>query len=148
MKPSEMQSSSTAYAVGYFTGSTERGDYNTLNKTLAELTEVKVEASFQTVNQNKVSATIWESAVRIAEKVDDNPKSRQHKSMKYKASPAALVVYVKKKEHVKTIRNILYDKYGVIENENSWPTLPDGSKMVFTPILRGQLNDETKCCWM
>ena len=29
----------------------------------------------------------------------------------------------------------MYDKYGVIENENEWPMIPDGSKMVFVPII-------------
>ena len=67
MKPAEMQRSSTAYAVGYFIGSTERGDYKTLNEALAEMTEVKLEVSFQTVNQNKVSATIWDLAVNCRE---------------------------------------------------------------------------------
>ena len=142
MKPAEMQSSSTAYAVGYFIGSTERGDYRTLNETLAKITDVKTEASFQTVNQHKVSSIIWGSAIKIAEKHDVNPKSKAHKSMKYKASPAALIVYVEKKEYIKDIRRLLYDEYGIIEDENNWPTLPDGSKMVFSPILRGHMNDE------
>ena len=34
MRPSEMQTSHTAYAIGYFAGTTERGDYQTINKTL------------------------------------------------------------------------------------------------------------------
>ena len=115
-----------------------------MNEALAEMTEVKLEISFQTVNQNRVSATIWDLAVKTAEKVDINPNSKAHKSMKYKAAPAALIAYVEKKEHVKSIRRLLYDNYGVIKDENNWPTLPDGSKMMFTPILRGQLNDELK----
>ena len=27
-------------------------------------------------------------------------------------------------------------------DENNWPTIPDGSKMLFTPILRGELSEE------
>ena len=135
MKPSEMQTSSTAYAVGYFINSTERGDYTTLNEELTKMTNYKVEVSFQTVNQEKVSATIWNNTNSKAEALDINPKSKAFCSAKYKDSPAALVVYVDKKEHVKEVRRLMYDKYGVIENENEWPMIPDGSKMVFVPII-------------
>ena len=143
MRPSEMQTSSTAYAVGYFIGSSERGDYKTLSINLkTSFPQVKVEASFQTISQDKISSLIWEKANSKAEAADTSPKSKFARTIKYKFSPSALSVYVDKKEHVKTTRWTLYDKYGTIEDKNAWPTMPDGSKMLFVPILRGKLNDE------
>ena len=120
MRPSKMQTSSTAYAVGYFMGSSKRGDYKTLNKELTKLNpHVKIEVSFQTISQDKVSSLIWEKANSRAEAEGIPPKSKLSRTMKYKFSPSALIAYVDKKEHVKETRRTLYDKYGTIEDENS-----------------------------
>ena len=143
MRPSEMQTSSTAYAVGYFMGSSERGDYKTLNEELQEnFPNARVEVSFQTINQEKVSSQIWAIANSKAEATGTQPKSKASRTIKYKNSPSALVVYVDKKEHIREIKRTLYDNYGTIENENTWPTMPDGSTMLFAPILRGTLSDK------
>ena len=143
MRPSEMQTSSSAYAVGYFIGSSERGEYKTLNNELKSIiTKPRIEASFQTISQDKVSSAIWGKANAKAEAEGVPPKSKQSRTIKYKYSPSALVVYVDKREHMKEARRVLYDKYGTLEENNSWPTMPDGSKMLFTPILRGDLSDE------
>lgn len=144
MRPSEMQISSTAYAVGYFIGSSERGEYQTLNNEIKLLhTNTKVEASYQTINQDKVSSVLWDRANRRVESEGTSPTSKQARMIKYKFSPTALVVYVDKREHVKDVRRALFDKYGMLEDNNMWPTMPDGSKMLFAPILRGSLTDET-----
>ena len=113
MRPSEMQISSTAYAVGYFIGSSERGEYQTLNNEIKLLhTNTKVEASYQTINQDKVSSVLWDRANRRVESEGTSPTSKQARMIKYKFSPTALVVYVDKREHVKDVRRALFDKYG------------------------------------
>ena len=119
MRPSEMQQSSTAYAVGYFVGSSERGDYTSLNKTLKNITKVtKTEVSYQTVGQNNVSSKMWQKAYDKAMAYESNPNAKAHRSMKYKFSTPALMIYVDKKEHVKKAKRNLFDKFGTLEDEN------------------------------
>ena len=55
MRPAEMQKSSKAFPVGHFIGSTERGDYQTLNKVLPQIIECQSEVSYQTVYQRGIS---------------------------------------------------------------------------------------------
>ena len=69
-------------------------------------------------------------------------KSKLTKMIKYKHSPGALLVYTDKKEHAKEARRQMYDKYGTIQDENNWPTMSDDSKMLFAPLLHGNLSED------
>ena len=72
MRPAEMQSTHSSYAVGYFQGSTERGEYSTIKETLGEVTNVTTEASWQVVTQKEVSNRIWEHATAKAIEAQKN----------------------------------------------------------------------------
>ena len=140
MRPAEMQLSHSAYAVGYFQGSTERGEYSTIKESLVDITDVTTEASWQVVNQKDVSNRIWERATSKAIEAQRNPNHRLHKRTKFRYAPSALVVYVAKKEHVKDATMKLYEAYGKTI-DGHWPTLKDGSKMRFIPIIRGDIEE-------
>ena len=58
IKPAEMQGSDTAYAIGYFAGTSEQGDYTTINNHISEDAGARAEVSFQFVNQSGVTPRI------------------------------------------------------------------------------------------
>ena len=140
IKPAEMQSSDESYPIGYFAGTTERGDYSTINDKISELAEVTAEVSFQFVNQEGVSPKIWRFAREQANCVDTNQQSKEHKRIKFSYAPSALVVYVSNKKDVKMARRNLIAKYGKLHG-NHWPVMPDGSRMRFIPIV-GQVKNK------
>ena len=142
IKPAEMQSSDQAYPIGYFTGTTERGDYRTLNKTISEITDTNTEVSFQFVNQSGITPKIWQFARERAEMASDDPRSKLHKRTKFKYAPSALTVYVSDKAAIKEARRVLIKKYGKLEH-GLWPVMPDGSRMRFVPIIFGNINENS-----
>ena len=54
-------------------------------------------------------------------------------SAKYASAPMALQVLVDDRKKIKQTLKTLYSKYGKVEEDGSWPTLPDGSRMRFIP---------------
>ena len=99
-----MQTSSAAYAIGYFLGSAERGVYSTLQAELCSITNMNTEISFQTVYQNKISQEHWNMAKDKASLTDSNPNSKHYKKVLYLNSTTALVVYVDKRENTEYTR--------------------------------------------
>ena len=142
IKPAEMQRADKAFPIGYFTGTTERGDYRTINKCISEITKTDTEVSFQFINQNGMTPKIWQFARHQAEKANDDPRSKLHKRTKFKYAPAALTVYVSDKTSIKEARRTLIEKYGKLVN-GSWPVMPDGSRMRFVPIIFGIVNESS-----
>ena len=139
LKPSEMQSASSAYAIGYFLGSTERGEYTTLKANIAALTNVNTELSFQTVYQHEISQKYWGIAKEKANNSDSNPNGKLHKKVLYLNSPSALIAYVDKRENIKTARRKLFDLFGTLTEQGDWPVVSDGSRMRFVPIMKNDL---------
>ena len=134
IRPAEMQKSHVAYPIGYFVGTTERGDYTTIQETISSVTGTETEVSYQFVNQDGVSQRVWKYAREQAELYYPDPVSKEHKRIKFSYAPSALVVYVAKKEAIKMARRTLVKKYGKLV-ENHWPIMPDGSRMRFVPII-------------
>ncbi len=140
IKQSEMQMSDTAYPIGYFAGTTERGDYETIARTISNHTKTPAELSFQYVNQQGISNKIWEHATKMASKDFPNQASSQHKRVKFKYAPSALVVYVPSMEHIHTAKQNLLTEYGKPIGKNKlWPMLDDGSRSRFIPIIKGYI---------
>ena len=142
LKPAEMQKSEKAYPIGYLVGTTERGDYNTLNEKIGLFTKTHTEVSFQFVNQAGVTPSIWQFARLQAEKANENPRSKLHKKTKFKYAPSALIVYVSDKTAIKSARRILIERFGKLEN-GLWPVMPDGSRMRFVPIIFGNIHSNS-----
>ena len=141
IKEAEMQNSDTAYAVGYMMGTTEKGIYSTFAKEISQLTGVETEVSYQIVNQRGITNSIWQLAKEKAEKRYPNPFSREHRRMKFKFSPYALVVYVAKEEDISKARKSLFEKLGQV-SEGQWPIVADGSRMKFVPIMQENIESE------
>ena len=142
MKIAEMQKFSTPYPVGYFAGTTDRGDYTTLQKYLMA-NYSNTEASYQILKQQKISKEIWIQAKEKAEEVYDNPYSKEYRRRKFKFSPSALVVYVGNEDEAVMIRRKLYQKYGSVDENGQWPVMIDGSRMKFIPLMQGATTNET-----
>ena len=140
IKPAEMQRADIAYPLGYFVGTTERGDYRTINKAISEYTNTKTEVSFQFVNQSGVSPRVWQFAREQAMRADDDVRSKTHKRIKFRYAPAALTVYVSDKRAIKEARRKMIVKYGKLVN-GQWPVMPDGSRMRFVPIMTGTVSE-------
>ena len=66
MRKAEMQRSEVAFPVGYFSGTTERGEYSTVSNAL-ESTIEGVEVSYQMIRQQGISQEIWHQARLTAE---------------------------------------------------------------------------------
>ena len=56
-------------------------------------------------------------------------------------APSALTVFVSKLDDTFEMRRKFINKYGV-DDEGNWPKMPDGSRMMFVPILQGYINDD------
>ena len=136
IKPAEMQKHETAYAIGYFVGTSERGYYETIKKEIENRYGEGVEASYQFVNQQGVSARIWQQARMEAEKFFPNPNSKDHKHIKFGLAPSALVIYVSENKQIKQMRRKFIEDYGILEN-GRWQKMSDGSRLRFVPIIQG-----------
>ena len=139
IKAAEMQSSHNAYPIGYFVGTSERGDYTTINKYISEDAKANAEVSFQFVNQAGVTPRLWKYAREQAEYAFPNPFSKEHKKVKFDYAPSALVVYVSEKNMIKQARRNLIEKYGKLV-QNHWPQMRDGLRMRFIPIMIGKVD--------
>ena len=141
VKPAEMQKYNTAYPIGYFVGTTERGEYTTLQNSISKHAGTEAEMSFQFVNQDGVSARIWKYAREQAERSYPDPATKEHKRVKFSYAPSALVVYVANKKDIKDARRRLITKYGKIV-ENHWPQMDDGLRMRFIPIIYEKIKNQ------
>ena len=141
-KEAEMQKSDEAIAIGYMMGTTEKGDYTTLNNKIEQITGVQTEVSYQMVNQHGISKKIWQLAKEKAEKKYSNPYSKEHRRLKFQYSPNALVVYVAREEDIELATEKLFEEYGNLI-EGQWATVPDGSRMRFVPIIQGTIATES-----
>ena len=144
MREAEMQSSSEAYPVGYFLGSVEKGEYSTIKRHIREMMNENIELSYQFINQREISPRVWQNAKETAEKDYPNPTSREHRRIKYKNAPAALIAFVSDENKRQTVRRKLFDEYGKT-NEGCFPLMADGSRMKFIPMFNGRITkEETK----
>ena len=128
VKRSEMQYSDTAYPIGYFVATSERGDYDTISNEIAKEEQYKVELSFQNVYQNGVTSKIWKMATERATEVYTNTTSKAHRQLKFSLAPSALTVFTRNEKDIGELREKFMIKYGELEN-GEWPTMMDGSKM-------------------
>ena len=141
IRPAEMQFSDKMYPVGYFAGSTEKGDYNTLEYEIKKDTGLNIELSYQMINQKGISNQVWQYAREMAERESPNPNSKLHRQTKFSFAPSGLVAYVGSLDEVKHTRRVLTEKYGKLQKQ-MWPKMPDGSRMRFTPILQTYVKDK------
>ena len=140
IRRAEMQQCPVAYPIGYLAGTTERGYYDTVVKSLMEEFEDKIELSFQSIYQPGVSTRVWKLAHETADIQYLNNDSRNHKMIKFSMAPSALTIYVGDEKLTKRIRTKFIDKYGRMEDEQ-WPEMADHSRMRFIPIVKGYIND-------
>ena len=141
VKEAEMQNSDTAYPIGYFAGSTEKGLYDTLEEKLKNELGINMELSYQMINQKGMSNHIWKYAREMAEKESSNPHSKLHKNIKFSLAPSGLVVYVSSPSEIKNARRYLTEKYGKLQNK-MWPMMPDGSRMRFIPMIQSYIKNK------
>ena len=140
VNPSEMQTSATAFAVGFLQGSSEKKVITTINKNLQDELNCKAEVSWQYMKQSGVTEKLWDEANEYAEK-KVGTKANQFNRIKFSMGPSALIVYVANKSDVKTTRKLLLTVYGK-EFENKWPQWSDGSRMKFVPLLGGEIQND------
>ena len=140
IRRAEMQQYPVSYPIGYLAGTTERGYYDTVVKSLMEEFEDKIELSFQSIYQPGVSTRVWKLARETADRQYLNNDSRNHKMIKFSMAPSALTIYVGDEKLTKRIRTKFIDKYGRNEDEQ-WPEMADHSRMRFIPIVKGYIND-------
>jgi hypothetical protein len=137
-----MQNSPTAYIIGIAVGSTEKQEYEILNRKLSEETGINgLEVSFQNINQAGVTQEFWKLANEKASVASKDKYSRDHLREKYRWAPNALAIYVPNREMVAKARKIMISKYGK-SVEGSDPIWPDGSSMRFLPIKGAAIKNE------
>ena len=142
IKRAEMQHHDTAYAVGYFVGTSERGHYTTIESTIQNFTKTSAEVSYQYVNQQGVTGKVWNYARETAAQDYPNPQTKEHKKIKFKYAPSALVVYVPDASLIHTARRNLITAFGNLDDNGHWPIMSDGSRMRFVPIIKGFIKNK------
>ena len=116
------------HECGLFIGSTANQETSTL------LEGIKQELRYDHMGLNwqsipfPGSQKMW--SVAKARGKEDGPRA------KFASAPMALQVLVAQPWKVKPTLKQLYQKYGQVDNDGSWPTLPDGSKMRFIPNFK------------
>ena len=74
IKAAEVQNSDKAFAVRYLAGTTERGDYDTIQQHLQEICNHPVEISYQTLNQTTLTKNLWREARNCALQINNNTR--------------------------------------------------------------------------
>ena len=136
IKAAEVQESDTAHAVGYFAGTTERGDYETLQKQMQEICQYPVEVSYQLLNQTLLTKNLWKEARESALRTNNDVQSKAYKKNLFNLAPAALTIYVYKMEHIKPTKHFLVQEFGEALDDRTWPILQDGSRSKFIPLMK------------
>ena len=140
VNPAEMQTSATAFAVGFLQGSSEKKVITTINNNLQNELKCKAEVSWQYMKQTGITDKLWDEANEYAEK-KVGKKAQQFNRIKFSMGPSALIVYVANKSDVKATRKLLLTVYGK-EFEDKWPQWSDGSRMKFVPLIGGEIQNE------
>ena len=113
------------YESGLFIGSTSNQEISVLIKGIQkELNDPTVGIKWQSIvfpGCNK----LWAKA--RARGKEDGPKA------KFASAPMAMQVLVDSKAKIRSTLKALYEKYGQVAEDGSWPILPDGSRMRFIP---------------
>jgi len=107
VNPAEMQTSATAFAVGFLQGSSEKKIITTINKNLQNELKCKAEISWQYMKQTGITDQLWDEANEYAEK-KVGKKAQQFNRIKFSMGPSALIVYVANKKDVKTAKKLLW----------------------------------------
>ena len=107
IRPAEMQESEIVHPIGYLAGTTERGMYDTVIKSLRSEFSNDIEISYQTVFQPGVSQKVWNFAQRTAKQQYRNVDSRERKVIKLSMPPSSLIIYTIDTSKVKEIRRQL-----------------------------------------
>ena len=101
IKPAEMQKYDIAYPIGYFSDTTERGEYTIILNSISNQVGTVAEVLFQFVDQDGVLARIWKYTREQAEKLYPDPATKEHKRIEFSYAPSALVVYIAEKKDLK-----------------------------------------------
>ena len=135
IREAETQRPDKAYAIGYIQGTSPNGDYTTIKKEIAAITEDKAEASWQMFNIPNVSTKMWNVAKTEAQKAVGDDRSPEFKRNKFALSPEGLTIYVTNYEDIKSTKKRLIAKYG------RRTSFSDGSIATFIPYIHGRVKD-------
>ena len=115
--------------AGWFVGTTAK-QYMDENIThiQEQLPDVIIGVNWQGIQFNRVHEH-WRHAERIF-------KNNKDMAEKAKLSPTAFQVLVNKEKDVGRVMQFLYSNYGKLGDKGTWPSMPDGSKMRYTPNFR------------
>ena len=112
--------------TGWFVGATNK---QYMEENIAHIQQqfpdVTVGINWQGIQFNRVSEH-WKHAERTHKRNRDNAE-------RAKLSPTSFQVLVSKKSHVSEVMAYLYTHHGKLGENGSWPSMPDGSKLRFTP---------------
>lgn len=115
--------------AGWFVGATAK-QYTEENLAHIQqhLPDVTIGLNWQGIQFNRAHEH-W----RHAEKTFKNNKDMAEKA---KLSPTSFQVLVHKESDVGPVMKYLYQHYGKLGEKGTWPSMPDGSKMRYTPNFR------------
>ena len=111
IKEASSHRSPQSFRLGYFQGTSPNGDYTTFTKEITNLTDEKVELTWQNIYVRGVTGKIWEMAKKEAEKVGTN-NSSEYKRRKFQLAPEGLEAHVGNMEDIKPMKKLLIEKFG------------------------------------
>ena len=141
VKTAEVQSFINPTPIGYLSGTTENGYYDTIKDGIRKEFKNEIEVSFQTVYQPGVLQRVWNSATKMAKQVNADPNSREHRRVKFGMPPTALIVYAKNQDNAGQLCRQFIKKYREIKKD-SWPKMHDNSRMRFIPITNSYIQEK------
>ena len=117
------------HEIGWLVGATHKQfmDENTehLQK---QFPDIKIGINWQAVNFNRVQEH-WKHAERTF-------RNNRDTAEKAKLSPTSYQILINKEEHIGEVMKYMYQHHGKLGENGTWPSMPDGSKLRFTPNFK------------
>ena len=90
--------------------------------------DVKIGFNWQGINFNRVQEH-WKHAERTF-------RTNRDTAEKAKLSPTSYQILINKEEHIGKVMKYMYNHHGKLGENGTWPSMPDGSKLRFTPNFK------------
>ena len=114
------------HEIGWFVGATNKQymDEN-MEYFQEQFPDIKIGINWQGIQFNRVQEH-WKHAERTF-------KTNRDTAERAKLSPTSYQILINKEEHVGKVMKFMYHHHGKLGDHGTWPSMPDGSKLRFTP---------------
>ena len=114
------------YEIGWLVGATNKQymDEN-MEQFQKQFPEIKIGINWQGIQFHRVQEH-WKHAERMF-------RNNRDLTEKAKLSPTSYQILINKEESIGKVMKYMYEHHGKLGKNGTWPSMPDGSKLRFTP---------------